>query len=165
VRQILSDLNFEDISITKKGNSEEIISSWDIGEGTEQIVFSANIKAKKPSDKKITYGDNSEALKALGNISLEACKKRLAELSKGLAHPARVEIVRMLEIKPLKKCVCGDIVNALPMAQSTVSQHLKVLRESGWLKAESKGPYVHYWIVEGIIDYYLDLLKRSLLKN
>lgn len=58
----------------------------------------------------------------------------MAQLSKGLAHPARVEIVRMLENKPQnERCVCGDIVNALPLAQSSVSQHLKVLKETGWM--------------------------------
>lgn len=162
MRQILISLNFEGISITKKDNSEEIIKSWNIEEGLEHIVFSAYIKARKPLDEKSLCEINSAALKALGNISLEACKMRLAELSKGLAHPARVEIVRMLEIKPPKKCVCGDIVNALPLAQSSVSQHLKVLKETGWIKAKNNGPYVRYWIVEGIIDYYLDLIKQSL---
>ena len=162
MRQILVDLNFEDISITKKDNSEEIIKSWNIGAGTEHIVFTAYIRARKPFDEKSAWEENGETLKALGNISLEACKKRLAELSKGLAHPARVEIVRMLEIRPPERCVCGDIVNALPLAQSSVSQHLKVLKETGWIKAENEGPYVRYWIAEGIIDYYLDLMKRSL---
>ena len=162
MRQILVDLNFEDISITKKDNSEEIIKSWNIGAGTEHFVFTAYIRARKPFDEKSAWEENGEILKALGNISLEACKKRLAELSKGLAHPARVEIVRMLEIRPPERCVCGDIVNALPLAQSSVSQHLKVLKETGWIKAENEGPYVRYWIAEGIIDYYLDLMKRSL---
>ena len=96
-------------------------------------------------------------------LSVEACKKRLAELSKGLAHPARVEIVRMLENKPLEeRCVCGDIVNALPLAQSSVSQHLKVLKETGWIQGEIDGPRVCYCSVEGIIEYYLALIKRSL---
>jgi DNA-binding transcriptional ArsR family regulator len=162
VRQILVDLNFEDISITKKDNSEEIIKSWNIGAGTEHIVFTAYIGARKPFAEKSAWEDNSETLRALGNLSLEACKKRLAELSKGLAHPARVEIIRMLEIRPPKRCVCGDIVNALPLAQSSVSQHLKVLKETGWIQAENEGPFVRYWIAEGIIDYYLDLMKRSL---
>ncbi len=99
----------------------------------------------------------------IGQLSVEACKKRLAELSKGLAHPARVEIVRMLENKPLEeRCVCGDIVNALPLAQSSVSQHLKVLKETGWIQGEIDGPRVCYCTVEGIMEYYLALIKRSL---
>ena len=99
----------------------------------------------------------------IGQLSVEACRKRLAELSKGLAHPARVEIVRMLENKPLEeRCVCGDIVNALPLAQSSVSQHLKVLKETGWIQGEIDGPRVCYCTVEGIMEYYLALIKRSL---
>jgi DNA-binding transcriptional ArsR family regulator len=155
-------MNFEDISITKKDNSEEIIKSWNIENGLEHIVCSAYIKARKPLAEKSTCESNAAALKVIGNISLEASKRRLAELSKGLAHPARVEIIRMLEIRPPKHCVCGDIVDVLPLAQSSVSQHLKVLKETGWIKSKNEGPYVNYRIVEGIIDYYLDLIKRSL---
>ena len=99
----------------------------------------------------------------IGQLSVEACIKRLAELSKGLAHPARVEIIRILENKPLEeRCVCGDIVNALPLAQSSVSQHLKVLKETGWIQGEIDGPRVCYCTVEGIMEYYLALIKRSL---
>ncbi|MBC8178682.1 MAG: winged helix-turn-helix transcriptional regulator [Desulfobacteraceae bacterium] len=99
----------------------------------------------------------------IGQLSIEDCKKGLAELSKGLAHPARVEIVRILDNKPLEeRCVCGDIVNALPLAQSSVSQHLKVLKETGWIQGEIDGPRVCYCTVEGIMEYYLALIKRSL---
>ena len=99
----------------------------------------------------------------LDNIPLEICGKRLAELSKGLAHPARVEIIRILANKPVdSRCVCGDIVDALPLAQSSVSQHLKVLKETGWIQGEIDGPYVCYCIVEGILEYYLTLMKHCL---
>ncbi len=102
-------------------------------------------------------------LNEIGQLSVEACNKRSAELSKGLAHPVRVEIVRMLENKPLEeRCVCGDIVNALPLAQSSVSQHLKVLKETGWIQGEIDGPRVCYCTVEGIMEYYLALIRRSL---
>ena len=90
-------------------------------------------------------------------------KKRLAELSKGLAHPVRVEIVRMLENKPAgQRCVCGDIVNVLPLAQSSVSQHLKVLKETGWIQGEIDGPRVCYCTVDGVFEYYKDLLEHSI---
>lgn len=112
--------------------------------------------------KENTCRRNSVAIKELGKTSLEACKKRLAELSKGLAHPARVEIVRMLANKPPEaRCVCGDIVNALPLAQSSVSQHLKVLKETGWIQGEIDGPCVCYCLIDGIMDYYIALTKRS----
>jgi ubiquinone/menaquinone biosynthesis C-methylase UbiE/DNA-binding transcriptional ArsR family regulator len=163
VRQILVGLGFESVSITKKSNSEEIIKSWNMGTGIENIVFTAYIKARKPILEGSMFKRSSEDLKVLGKVSLEASKKRLAELSKGLAHPARVEIIHMLANKSAgARCICGEIVNALPLAQSSVSQHLKVLRETGWIQSEVRGVCVYYWIVEGIIEYYLDLMKRSL---
>ena len=110
-----------------------------------------------------TCKSNPIDLKEIVEMSIDACKKRLAELSKGLAHPMRVEIVRMLENKPTEeRCVCGDIVDALPLAQSSVSQHLKVLKETGWIQGEIDGPRVCYCTVEGIMEYYLALMKRSL---
>ena len=102
----------------------------------------------------------------LDNLPLETCKKRLAELSKGLAHPVRVEIVRMLSQKPTDaKCVCGDIVDAFPLSQSSISQHLKVLKETGWIQGQVDGPRVCYCIVDDIIDYYMALTERCLEKN
>jgi predicted transcriptional regulator len=101
--------------------------------------------------------------KEIREMSIETCKKRLAELSKGLAHPVRVEIVRMLENKPREeRCVCGDIVDAFPLAQSSVSQHLKILKETGWVQGNIDGPCVCYCTLEGILEYYLTILKRSL---
>ena len=95
--------------------------------------------------------------------SLEIRKKSLAELSKGLAHPVRVEIVRMLENKPAgQRCVCGDIVNAFPLAQSSVSQHLKILKETGWIQGEIDGPRVCYCTVDGVFEYYMNLLESSI---
>ncbi len=106
---------------------------------------------------------DSADIKAIGKMSVEACRKRLAELSKGIAHPARVEIVRMLSNRPPDaRCVCGDIVDAIPLAQSTVSQHLKVLKETGWVQGEIDGPRVCYCIVEGIMECYMTLMKRFL---
>ena len=111
----------------------------------------------------LTCEGNPVHLKEIRGMSIEVCKKRLAELSKGLAHPMRVEIVRMLENKPREeRCVCGDIVDALPLAQSSVSQHLKVLKETGWVQGNIDGPRVCYCTVEGILECYLTLLKRSL---
>jgi DNA-binding transcriptional ArsR family regulator len=90
-------------------------------------------------------------------------KKRLAELSKGLAHPVRVEVVRMLENKPVgQRCVCGDIVDALPLAQSSVSQHLKILKETGWIQGEIDGPRVCYCTVDGVFEEYKKLLESTI---
>lgn len=68
----------------------------------------------------------------------------LARLAWALAHPARVKIVQILLRR--NTCVCGEIVDELPLAQSTVSQHLKILKESGLVQGEVDGPKVCYCI-------------------
>jgi ArsR family transcriptional regulator len=68
----------------------------------------------------------------------------LAALGKALGHPARVQILRLLIRK--NACICGDIVDKLPLAQSTVSQHLKVLQEVGFIRGDVDGPRVCYCI-------------------
>jgi len=65
-----------------------------------------------------------------------------AKLAWAIAHPARVQIVRLLIGR--EACVCGEIVDQLPLAQSTVSQHLKILKESGLIQGEVDGPKVCY---------------------
>ena len=67
-----------------------------------------------------------------------------ARLAWAIAHPARVQIVRLLIGR--EACVCGEIVDCLPLAQSTVSQHLKILKESGLIQGEVDGPKVCYCI-------------------
>lgn len=62
----------------------------------------------------------------------------LADYARALAHPARVEILRVLAEK--QECVCGELVADLPLAQSTVSQHLKVLKDIGLIRGEIDGP-------------------------
>jgi ArsR family transcriptional regulator len=68
----------------------------------------------------------------------------LATLAKALGHPARVQIVRFLLSQ--ESCMCGDIVEHLPLAQSTVSQHLKILKESGLVRGTIDGPRVCYCV-------------------
>jgi ArsR family transcriptional regulator len=68
----------------------------------------------------------------------------LAALTKALGHPARVKILRLLVRRTA--CVCGDIVEELPLAQSTVSQNLKVLKEAGLVRGDVDGPRVCYCI-------------------
>lgn len=74
----------------------------------------------------------------------DASAQQLAQLAWGVAHPARVRIVRLLISR--QSCVCGEIVDQLPLAQSTVSQHLKILKESGLIQGEVDGPKVCYCI-------------------
>ena len=62
----------------------------------------------------------------------------LAAWAKALAHPARVAILQ--ELSARKTCICGEIVEVLPLAQATVSQHLKVLKEAGLVQGTLDGP-------------------------
>lgn len=73
-------------------------------------------------------------------------QNELAVLTKALGHPARIAILQFL-IKT-KSCVCGDIVEELPLSQSTVSQHLKELKNAGLIKGDIDGPSVCYCIDE-----------------
>ena len=99
-------------------------------------------------------------------MSVSKCKEKLALLAKGLSHPARVEIVRMLANKPPDcRCICGNIVKALPLAQSSVSQHLKVLKETGWVTSEARGTTVCYCLVDDILELYQNLMKRIIINN
>ncbi|MET0395211.1 MAG: metalloregulator ArsR/SmtB family transcription factor [Longimicrobiaceae bacterium] len=66
----------------------------------------------------------------------------LASLARALGHPMRVRILRILLER--EECVCGEICRELPIAQSTVSQHLKVLREAGLIHGEIDGPRTCY---------------------
>jgi ArsR family transcriptional regulator len=70
--------------------------------------------------------------------------EELAMLAKAVGHPARVQILRLLVRR--EACICGDIVDELPLAQSTVSQHLKVLKEAGLVRGEIDGPRVCYCV-------------------
>ncbi len=85
----------------------------------------------------------------MGLTKTEEFKKThldLAMLTKALGHPARIAILQFL-IKS-KSCICGDIVDELPLSQSTVSQHLKELKNSGLIKGNIDGPSVCYCIDE-----------------
>ena len=74
----------------------------------------------------------------------EAADDELATLAKAVGHPARVQILRLLVRR--ESCICGDIVDELPLAQSTVSQHLKVLKEAGLVRGDIDGPRVCYCV-------------------
>lgn len=70
----------------------------------------------------------------------------LAAVAKALAHPARIAILQYLATA--RSCVCGDIVDEMPLSQSTVSQHLKELKQAGLIKGDIDGPKVCYCIDE-----------------
>lgn len=69
---------------------------------------------------------------------------RTAELLKAMAHPARIAILELMIAK--QKCICGQLVDELPLAQSTVSQHLKELKNAGLIKGDIEGTSTCYCI-------------------
>lgn len=71
---------------------------------------------------------------------------KLSKIFKALSHPGRITILKVLAKK--QSCICGDLVAGLPLAQSTVSQHLKVLKEAKLIKGEIDGPRSCYCIDE-----------------
>jgi DNA-binding transcriptional ArsR family regulator len=73
-------------------------------------------------------------------------QNKVAKYAKALGHPARVAIIELLVKK--QSCICGDIVEELPLSQSTVSQHLKELKEAGLIKGDIDGVKVCYCIDE-----------------
>jgi ArsR family transcriptional regulator len=70
--------------------------------------------------------------------------EELARLAKAIGHPARVRILRMLSRKEAR--VCSQIVDEMPLAQSTVSEHLRILKEAGLVRSSQDGPRVGYCI-------------------
>ncbi len=92
----------------------------------------------------------------VSDISFKRAQKDLAFLSKGLAHPTRVKIISILARRRSgqEKINCADIVSEFPHAQSTISQHLKVLRQTGWVQTTVDYPRIFYALTEGVVDYY-----------
>ena len=66
----------------------------------------------------------------------------MAAFAKGIAHPVRVQILRLLNSQPC--CYTGDLTEQIPLAQSTISQHLKVLKDAGLIQGEILTPKVKY---------------------
>jgi DNA-binding transcriptional ArsR family regulator len=73
----------------------------------------------------------------LGNDGRSNMDRWLADKLKALAHPARLEILRVLASR--RRCVCGEVVDVMPLAQATVSQHLKILKDAGLIRGEIEG--------------------------
>ncbi len=85
-------------------------------------------------------------------------QNQIAAFAKAFAHPARVAIIQQLITK--KACICGDLVDVLPLSQSTISQHLKELKRIGIITGEIDGPKVCYCIDEEVWQKAVDLLNH-----
>jgi len=80
--------------------------------------------------------------------------ERFAGLCKALAHPARVRILAHLMAED--RCFCGEIVKILPLAQSTVSQHLKALKEAGLVGGEVEGLCTCYCVDKKVLNEFVE---------
>ncbi len=93
-------------------------------------------------------------------------QNQVATLAKALAHPARVAILEYL--LNADACICGDIVNELPLAQPTVSQHLRELKNAGWIKGNIEGNAICYCVDEQALEklqQYFSQMAAQLLKK
>jgi ArsR family transcriptional regulator len=90
----------------------------------------------------------------------------LAEFSKAISHPARIAILQTISEK--KECICGEIVDVLPLAQSTVSQHLKDLKEIGLIQGEVEGNkscYCINWNKLEELNQSFNLFYKKIIKH
>ena len=85
-----------------------------------------------------------------------ADQQRLVAMFKALGNPMRFEIMQFLVTHP--GCITGDIVDYLPIAQATVSQHLKVLRDAGWIEGIVDGPATHYCLHNENITWFREMV-------
>ena len=83
-------------------------------------------------------------------ISTRLTEEELSGLFKALAHPVRLKILEHL--KRVNCCICGEIVEILPLSQSTVSQHLKHLKAAGLVKGEIEGPRTCYCVDHATLE-------------
>lgn len=82
-------------------------------------------------------------------VDEDEANRELAQLAKAIAHPVRIAILRKLV--RTAGCFAGDIVDSLPLAQSTVSQHLKQLKDAGLIRCEVDGPRICYCVEPGAV--------------
>lgn len=88
-------------------------------------------------------------------------QNKIAIIAKALGHPARVAIIEYL--LKADTCICGDIVNELPLAQATVSQHLKELKNAGLIKGTIEGTAICYCIDENTFEILKDYFSKIIV--
>ena len=84
-----------------------------------------------------------------------AANEELSVICKALAHPVRVQILQLLLER---QCLCGDVVNALPLAQSTVSEHLRILKGAGLIYDEADGPRRSYYVNQRLLERFKKMI-------
>jgi ArsR family transcriptional regulator, arsenate/arsenite/antimonite-responsive transcriptional repressor len=91
-------------------------------------------------------------------LELELDEARTLTILRALANPARLRIVRILAER--NECVCGEVAGDLPLAQSTVSEHLKVLKEAGVVQGTIQGPNTCYCLEPESLRFLLEALSN-----
>ena len=90
-------------------------------------------------------------------------QNQIATIAKALGHPARIAIIEYL--MKVNECICGDIVNELPLAQPTVSQHLKELKNAGLIQGTIEGTSVCYCIDPKVWKEYQQMFSSFFTKE
>jgi DNA-binding transcriptional ArsR family regulator len=123
----------------------------------EEPVTTFGLDVNKPKDDLVKVPpaaqDSMTAPAACCTLDISGTEQeRLVKMFKALGNPTRFEVMKYLVTHP--GCITGDIVDFVPQAQATVSQHLKVLREAGWIKGEIEGSATCYYLNEEIIAWF-----------
>ncbi len=84
--------------------------------------------------------------------------EQISKIFKALGHPTRIRIVEHLI--HINTCVCGEIVNIFPFSQSTISQHLKILKESGIVCGEVEGPKTYFCVDKHVLEQFKHYIKN-----
>ncbi len=101
------------------------------------------------------------AITKVGEFSVK--ERKIASLCKALSHPARIAIINFLIKK--RECICSDVVNELPLSQSTVSQHLKELKNAGLITGDIDGPRVCYCIDQKRLNEAREIINLFLSQD
>lgn len=170
LRALLEQAGCEGIEVTVRPESREFIRDWLPGSGSRRTSRRRRSRRSSPERRpEAAAADDRDAPRSIprfGRATTTSCcppaeptppvpadeaeaNERLAQLATAIAHPARVAIVRLLVRQ--QGCIVGDIVDELPLAQSTVSQHLKQLKQAGLIRGEVDGPRVCYCVEPGTV--------------
>ena len=126
---------------------QEFPLTYGLGHGIVNRRYRMSIKATDEALCCVAPGDETSSHLQL--LEGSEADEEFAKLTKALGHPARVRIIRMLSRKEAR--VCSEIVDELPLAQSTVFEHLRILKEAGLVRSSQDGPRVGYCINFGVL--------------
>lgn len=110
----------------------------------------------------ITIYDNGDIMAERKTEEFTREEILLADMAKALSHPARIKILKILNESNI--CMCGEIVDKLPLSQSTVSQHLKELKRVGLIQGEIEGPKICYCVNSKVISDAKDAFEKLFIK-